>query len=260
MNLKSIFILSLFTISFVFTAHFAATARAADAEDGFKPIFNGKDLDGWDGNPDFWSVKDGAITGQTTKEKPTRGNTFIVWRQGELDDFELRLDYKIIGGNSGIQYRSFKADGPDEWRIGGYQADFEAGDTFSGICYGERFRGILSLRGKKTILTVGDDGKLKKEVEDFAKDADIAKAIKKEDWNSYRIVARNFNLTHYINGVKTTQVIDRDRKTRRAEGLLALQLHAGPPMNVQFKNIRIKELTKRNRNETNTKKGENKNK
>ncbi len=145
-------------------------------------------------------------------------------------------------------------------RIGGYQADFEAGDTFSGICYGERFRGILSLRGKKTTLTVGDDGKLKKEVEEFAKDADIAKAIKKEDWNSYRIVARNFSLTHYINGVKTTQVIDRDRKTRRAEGLLALQLHAGPPMNVQFKNIRIKELQKRNRNEANTKKGENKNK
>ena len=238
---------------------FAGQALAADAGKGFKSIFDGKTLKGWNGDPKFWSVQDGAITGKTTKENPTKGNTFIIW-EGKTGNFDLRLDYKIIGGNSGIQYRSFKADGPDEWRIGGYQADFEAGDTFSGICYGERFRGILSLRGKKTILTVGDDGKLKKEVEDFAKDADIAKAIKKEDWNSYRIVARNFNLTHYINGVKTTQVIDRDRKTRRAEGLLALQLHAGPPMNVQFKNIRIKELPKRNRNETNTKKGENKNK
>ena len=238
---------------------FAGQALAADAGKGFKSIFDGKTLKGWNGDPKFWSVQDGAITGKTTKENPTKGNTFIIW-EGKTGNFDLRLDYKIIGGNSGIQYRSFKADGPDEWRIGGYQADFEAGDTFSGICYGERFRGILSLRGKKTILTVGDDGKLKKEVEDFAKDADIAKAIKKEDWNSYRIVARNFNLTHYINGVKTTQVIDRDRKTRRAEGLLALQLHAGPPMNVQFKNIRIKELPKRNRNETNTKKGEIKNK
>ena len=238
---------------------FAGQALAADLGKGFKSIFDGKTLKGWNGDPKFWSVQDGAITGKTTKENPTKGNTFIIW-EGKTGNFDLRLDYKIIGGNSGIQYRSFKADGPDEWRIGGYQADFEAGDTFSGICYGERFRGILSLRGKKTILTVGDDGKLKKEVEDFAKDADIAKAIKKEDWNSYRIVARNFNLTHYINGVKTTQVIDRDRKTRRAEGLLALQLHAGPPMNVQFKNIRIKELPKRNRNETNTKKGENKNK
>ena len=252
---KNMTILGLAALVFAF----AGQAIAADLGKGFKSIFDGKTLKGWNGDPKFWSVQDGAITGKTTKENPTKGNTFIIW-EGKTGNFDLRLDYKIIGGNSGIQYRSFKADGPDEWRIGGYQADFEAGDTFSGICYGERFRGILSLRGKKTILTVDDDGKLKKEVEDFAKDADIAKAIKKEDWNSYRIVARNFNLTHYINGVKTTQVIDRDRKTRRAEGLLALQLHAGPPMNVQFKNIRIKELPKRNRNETNTKKGENKNK
>ena len=252
---KNMTILGLAALVFAF----AGQALAADAGKGFKSIFDGKTLKGWNGDPKFWSVQNGAITGKTTKENPTKGNTFIIW-EGKTGNFDLRLDYKIIGGNSGIQYRSFKADGPDEWRIGGYQADFEAGDTFSGICYGERFRGILSLRGKKTILTVGDDGKLKKEVEDFAKDADIAKAIKKEDWNSYRIVARNFNLTHYINGVKTTQVIDRDRKTRRAEGLLALQLHAGPPMNVQFKNIRIKELPKRNRNETNTKKSGNKNK
>ncbi len=247
------------TITTLGLAALVFVGQAVAAEKGFETIFDGKTLKGWNGDPKFWSVKDGAITGKTTKENPTKGNTFIIW-EGKTGNFDLRLDYKIIGGNSGIQYRSFKADGPDEWRIGGYQADFEAGDTFSGICYGERFRGILSLRGKKTILTVGDDGKLKKEVEEFAKDADIAKAIKKEDWNSYRIVARNFSLTHYINGVKTTQVIDRDRKTRRAEGLLALQLHAGPPMNVQFKNIRIKELQKRNRNEANTKKGENKNK
>ena len=247
------------TITTLGLAALVFVGQAVAAEKGFETIFDGKTLKGWNGDPKFWSVKDGAITGKTTKENPTKGNTFIIW-EGKTGNFDLRLDYKIIGGNSGIQYRSFKADGPDEWRIGGYQADFEAGDTFSGICYGERFRGILSLRGKKTTLTVGDDGKLKKEVEEFAKDADIAKAIKKEDWNSYRIVARNFSLTHYINGVKTTQVIDRDRKTRRAEGLLALQLHAGPPMNVQFKNIRIKELQKRNRNETNTKKGGNKNK
>ena len=101
------------------------------------------------------------------------------------------------------------------------------------------------MRGKKTTLTVGDDGKLKNAVEEFAKDADVAKAIKKEQWNSYRIVARGFNLTQYINGVNTTQVIDRDKKPRRADGLLAFQLHAGPPMTVQFKNVRIKELPKR---------------
>ena len=240
------------TITTLGLAALVFVGQAVAAEKGFETIFDGKTLKGWNGDPKFWSVKDGAITGKTTKENPTKGNTFIIW-EGKTGNFDLRLDYKIIGGNSGIQYRSFKADGPDEWRIGGYQADFEAGDTFSGICYGERFRGILSLRGKKTTLTVGDDGKLKKEVEEFAKDADIAKAIKKEDWNSYRIVARNFNLSHYINDVKTTQVVDHDRKTRRADGLLALQLHAGPPMTVQFKNIRIKELPKRARKAGNAK-------
>jgi hypothetical protein len=219
--------------------------QAVATEKGFEKIFDGKTLKGWNGDPKFWSVQDGAITGKTTRENPTKGNTFIIWEGGKTGDFDLRLDYKIVGGNSGIQYRSFKADGPDEWRIGGYQADFEAGDTYSGICYGERFRGILSLRGKKTTLTIGDDGKLKKAVEEFAKDADIAKAIKKEEWNGYRIVARGFNISHYINGVKTTQLIDRDKKSRRADGLLALQLHAGPPMTVQFKNIRIKDLPKR---------------
>ena len=244
------------TITTLGLAALVFVGQAVAAEKGFETIFDGKTLKGWNGDPKFWSVKDGAITGKTTKENPTKGNTFIIW-EGKTGNFDLRLDYTSIGCNSGIQYRSFKADGPDEWRIGGYQADFEAGDTFSGICYGERFRGILSLRGKKTTLTVGDDGKLKKEVEEFAKDADIAKAIKKEDWNSYRIVARNFNLSHYINDVKTTQVVDHDRKTRRADGLLALQLHAGPPMTVQFKNIRIKELPKRARKAGNAKEGSN---
>ncbi|MEC7557936.1 MAG: DUF1080 domain-containing protein, partial [Planctomycetota bacterium] len=129
----------------------SGTARAA--EDGFESIFDGKTLKNWDGNPKFWSVKDGAITGQTTKSNPTKGNTFIIWKGGETGDFELKLQYKIVGGNSGIQYRSFKLPGKnDGWRIGGYQADFEAGNTYSGIVYGEAFRGILCNRGLKTEL------------------------------------------------------------------------------------------------------------
>src|ERR1700682_2910843 len=89
-------------------------AGAAD-DDGFKPIFNGQNLDGWDGNPKFWSVKEGAIVGQTTKENPTAGNTFCIWRQGTLDDFVLRASFKIDGGNSGIQYRSRELE---QWRVG----------------------------------------------------------------------------------------------------------------------------------------------
>ncbi|MGE0760233.1 MAG: DUF1080 domain-containing protein, partial [Pirellulaceae bacterium] len=133
----------------------AVSGRAADPE-GFEPIFDGQSLTGWDGNPEFWSVRDGAITGETTAAKPTKGNTFLIWRQGEVGDFELKLQYRIVGGNSGIQYRSFEV--PDQkWVVGGYQADFEAGERYSGICYGERFRGILADRGQKTVI--GDNHK-----------------------------------------------------------------------------------------------------
>ncbi|MDE0819512.1 MAG: DUF1080 domain-containing protein [Opitutales bacterium] len=221
-------------------------AASLFAKDDFVSQFDGKTLNNWDGDPKFWSVKDGAITGITTKETPTRGNTFAIYTGDQkLTDFDLRIDFKIIGGNSGIQYRSFKKAGnQDGWRIGGYQADFESGDRYSGICYGEAFRGILSLRGQKTTLSLNDKGKLQKKSETFGDTNEIGKAVKKKEWNSYRIVADGFHFTHYINDVKTTELIDNDEKNRRADGLLALQLHAGPPMNVQFKSIKVKHLKK----------------
>ena len=224
---------------------FALVILLPAEQKGFQSIFDGKTLKGWNGDPKFWSVKDGAITGQTTKANPTKGNTFIIWEGGKLKDFILEVDFKIIGGNSGIQYRSFKKSGNnDGWRIGGYQADFAAGaggDRYSGICYGEAFRGILSLRGDRTTLTK-EGGKLKKNIEKIGDAAALGKLVKKEDWNTFRIEAKGFELTHYINNKKMTVLVDNDEKTRRADGLLAFQLHAGPPMVVQFKNIRIKHL------------------
>ena len=217
----------------------AMTARsvaAADDETGFKQIFNGKDLDGWDGDNKFWSVKDGAVTGQTTAENPTQGNTFIIWRQGELDDFELRLTYRIVGGNSGIQYRSTDIG---NHVVGGYQGDFEAGDTYSGILYEERGRGILAQRGQKT--TIGSDHK-PQVTGSVGDSAELQKAIKKEDWNDYTIIAQGNHLQHFINGKQTVDITDNDGEKRKMNGILALQLHAGPPMTVQFKNIRLKRL------------------
>ena len=228
-------IVAVFTVLLVTPA---ARAEDKDGEAGYTPIFDGKSLEGWDGNPKFWSVKDGAITGQTTKENPTKGNTFIIWRQGKLDDFELKLEYRIFGGNSGIQYRSFEVP-KQKWVVGGYQADFEAGDTYSGILYGERFRGILARRGEKTVI--GENGK-PKVVGSVGDTKELQSHIKKEDWNEYHIIARGNRFIHKINGHVTIEVTDDDKSMRRRSGILALQLHAGPPMKVQFRKIRLKRL------------------
>ena len=216
---------------------FASTALA---DDGFVPIFDGETLDGWDGNPEIWSVEDGAITGRTSAEKPLTSNTFCIWRDGEVGDFVLRLDMKMEGGNSGIQYRSFEK--PDEWGqwvIGGYQADFESGDNFSGILYGEKFRGILARRGQRTVI--GDDHK-PTVVEQFADAADLQQYINKDGWNSYEIRAQGFTFTHIINGHVMCEVTDEDEAERLSSGLVALQCHVGPPMKVQFRNIRLRTL------------------
>ena len=213
-------------------------AAAEEDEKGFKSIFDGKTLEGWDGNPKLWSVKDGAISGQTTKDNPTRGNTFLVWRESDVADFELRLDFRIVGGNSGIQYRSKEVG---KWVIGGYQADFDAAGGWTGSLYEEKGRGMLAKRGNKVVI--GADGK-KQNVGTTTPEKDIVAKIKKEGWNSYTIIAKGNHLIQKVNGNVTIDLVDRQESKRAMKGLLALQLHAGPPMLVQFKNIRIKMLDK----------------
>ena len=215
-----------------------ALASTAVAED--KNLFNGKDLTGWKGL-EFWSVEDGCITGRTTKEKPTKGNTFLVWQGGEIGDFEFTFKYKIVGGNSGVQYRSKVVD-EKGYVVAGYQADFEAGKSYSGILYEEKGRGILAQRGQKTVIKDGEKpGKAKVEVTgEVGKSAEIQAKIKAEDWNEYRIVAQGGHLQHFINGVQTIDVTD-ETAVGAKKGILALQLHAGPAMVVQFKDLVLKE-------------------
>ncbi len=236
------------TFAFVAIAGSLLSLSSATADkksgDGFVSIFDGKSLKNWDGNPKFWSVKDGTITGQTTKDNPTKGNTFIIWRGGKLGDFELKLQYKLVNHNSGIQYRSFEVPN-QKWVIGGYQADFEHGDTYSGILYGEKYRGILCKRGDKTVLKRDGKGKFSVNIVGKVGDsAEIQKQIKKNDWNDYHITAKGFHFVHRINGVVTADCTDEDAKERRDSGVLALQLHAGPPMKVQFRNIQLKTTRK----------------
>lgn len=204
--------------------------------EGFVPIFNGKDLTGWDGNPDFWSVKDGAIHGETTAEKPTKGNTFCIWRGGVLKDFELRLSFRLMNGNSGVQYRSKDLG---EWRVAGYQAEVVNDPRTVGFLYHERGRGRLVEVGQKVLI---DENGVKHVVGTLGDWQQINAGFKKQDWNEYRIIARGNKIMHYLNGQQTIELEDNDPKGRALEGILALQLHAGPPMVVEFKDIRLKEL------------------
>ncbi len=228
-----------------------ALAFTAQADEG-KPLFNGKDLTGWEGAPELWSVQDGAITGTTKaatpgdKKSTLKHNTFLVWRAGTVGDFELTLKYRVVAGNSGIQYRSKELPkGEHGPIISGYQADFEAGKTYSGILYEEKGRGILAKRGEKTVVKQIEDGGKKPVIEvvgTVGNSEDIQASIKAEDWNEYKIVAKGNHLQHFINGKQTIDVVDEDKANGSAAGLLALQIHAGPPMVVQFKDIVLKEL------------------
>jgi len=230
----------------VLTLIAAGSLRAED-----KQIFNGKDLTGWEGNLKLWSVENGAITGRTGSEGDTKikHNTFLVWKAGTVSDFELTFKYRIEKGNSGVQYRSQEL-APGEFGpiISGYQADFEAGAKFSGILYEERGRGILALRGQKTVIkTVAKDPADPKS-KDFKVETagevgnsdEIQAAIKSEDWNDYKIVAKGNHVQHVINGKQTIDVTDEDAAHAPKEGLLALQIHAGPAMVVQFKDMLLK--------------------
>lgn len=226
-------------------AQWIFTSAVSAAEPGFTSLFNGRDLSGWRGNPKLWSVRDGAITGVTGSDADTkiRHNTFLVWTNGQVDDFELRLSYRIEKGNSGIQYRSkVTEEGEFGPIVGGYQADFEAGKTYSGILYEERGRGILAQRGQKVVVRAAD-GKHKVDVTgSVGESAAIQAAIKHEDWNEYVVIAKGHHLQHFINGQQTVDVTDEHEAKAAKAGALALQIHQGPPMVVQFKDIRIKSL------------------
>jgi hypothetical protein len=214
----------------------ASTAAAAVDEQGFVSLFDGASLAGWEGKPEFWSVKDGTIVGETTADNPTKGNTFLIWRQGLVDDFELRLRYRLTGGNSGVQYRSKDRGG---FVVSGYQADFESGRRYSGILYEEKGRGILTERGQR--VTVDADGN-KQQGTAIGTAADLQKFVKLDDWNDVTVIATGNKLSHFINGQLMSETTDEQVAKRALEGVLALQVHQGPPMKVEVKEIRLKRL------------------
>jgi type 1 glutamine amidotransferase len=214
-----------------------AVAAPAATVDGFVSLFDGKTLAGWTGDERLWSVKDGAITGETTAETKLKVNDFLVWKD-EVEDFELRLKFKLDGGNSGIYYRARKRK-PDD-RIGdpliGAQADFDSTGRWTGVVMEYGLRDVLAERGQKVRI----DEKGQRQVTGATGDAaELLKAVKAGEWNDYHMLARGGRVVLTINGVTMCELDDRDPK-RLPRGWLALQVHVGKPMRVQFKDVEMK--------------------
>ncbi|MDQ6813554.1 MAG: DUF1080 domain-containing protein [Bacteroidota bacterium] len=223
-------------------------------EKGFVQIFDGKTLNGWEGDPTYWRVENGNLVGEITPTTVLKTNNFIIWRGGMPGDFELTCDFKITkAGNSGINYRSVEVpDVPHALR--GYQADIDGANRYTGQNYEERARTTLAYRGEKATINppTGSAATLR----DFVKNNawtertvtgslgtsdELQTKIKSEDWNTCRIVAKGNHLQHYINGILMSDVTDNDTVNGKANGLIGVQVHVGPPMKVQYRNIMLKQ-------------------
>lgn len=225
----------------------ASAQDAAPPDTGdYKVLFNGKDLTGWDGDPSLWSVKEGVIHGETTEQNPAKGNTFIIWKDGVVKDFELRVTFRCNAtNNSGIQYRSkhiADANAKNKWIVRGYQHELRNENVFpntSSFIYDEGGkRGRICLVGEKASWKDG-----KKVVEStFLDQAGFQKLMKIDDWNDVVIVGKGNNIKHYLNGGLVLDFTDSAPALALSEGVVAFQLHAGKPMWAEFKNVRLKEL------------------
>ena len=201
----------------------------------FQSLFNGKDLSGWAGKTEFWSVKDGAIHGQTTKEQPTKGNTFLVWQDGQVADFIFKAKVRFSGNNSGVQYRSELIGEPKDYAVKGYQADLHPKPEYFGMLYAEKWRGIVAQRFQRVI--VGEDGK----PQVIGEVGDKNQKLVDTDWNELTVIAVGHRQIHQVNGITTMDLTDNHPEAKR-KGILALQLHAGAPMKVEFKDLQLKVL------------------
>ncbi len=238
------FTLALFVCAFAYAKDGPV---AAPKESDMRILFNGKDLDGWEGDPRLWQVRDGVIHGETTAEKKADGNTFLIWKKGTTKDFELRLSFRCNAtNNSGIQYRSKHiTDGQvkNAWVVRGYQHELRNEVKFpntSGFIYDEGGkRGRICLVGE--VASWGTDGK-KVESTKLIDELGFSKLMKLDDWNEVVILGKGPRVQHYLNNQLILDFTDNEPNLALKEGVLALQLHAGAPMWAEFKNIRIKDI------------------
>lgn len=210
---------------------------------GFRPIFDGKTLAGWDGDPALWRAEGGVIVGETTAAAPIKQNSFLIWRGGEPADFDLKLEFRINATNSGVQYRSVQVPASNDigrWVLRGYQADIDFDNQYTGMLYEERGRAFLAPRGQLNAAAAapGPRGQI-----GGVESGDALKAfIKQNDWNQLLVIARGPVLVHVLNGHVTAMFVDDDVAARSLRGLLGLQIHVGPPMKVEFRDVWLRDL------------------
>lgn len=222
-------------------------------QDGFQSIFDGETLEGWEGDPIYWSVNNGVIVGEITPETTLKANTFLIYQE-ELSDFELKAEFRISeSGNSGIQYRSERVEAVP-FALRGYQADIDGKNTYTGQNYEERKRTTLAYRGQKTRITSQPDGMSIDDYEDrnawkglnleseLGDRDELGAKIKKQDWNEMHLIIKGNVLKHYVNGILMSEVHDEDTKNRMMSGLLGMQVHVGPPMKVEYRSLMLKKM------------------
>jgi len=202
--------------------------------EGFVAVFNGRDLTGWEGSPKYWSVADGALTGKA--DGTLKYNRFLTWKGGTLKNFELRVRVKVTpGGNSGLQYRGTERPDLGESVVTGYQCDVVANrPDYNGMLYEERGRRILAHTGEKVVIDTQGQPRV---VGRFP-----LKAFEPGVWHDFRVLAEGNHYRHWIDGHPTVDVIDLDEKGRKLEGVLAVQVHVGPAMTIQYQDFFLKTL------------------
>ena len=215
---------------------------------GFESIFDGT-MKNWDGDPGFWKAENGMLVGETTEANALKENTFVIWRGGEPADFELKLEVRMSATNSGVQFRSqhlppgsTAGNEPvnGKWVLKGYQADIDFNNRFTGMIYEERGRGIVMSRGQAVYIAADGTKRVIAQLERTA--GELQGQIKPGDWNYIHLIARGSSLMNIINGQLMAVLVDDDVKARAMKGLIGLQLHVGPPMKIEFRNIYLKKL------------------
>lgn len=231
--------------------------KTQNSKKDFFPIFDGKTLNNWDGDSTYWSVINGNLVGEVTPNTILQRNSFIIWRGGLPENFELKLEYRVSkNGNSGINYRSQEIEGVP-FALKGYQCDIDGANNYTGQNYEERGRTTLAYRGQKVTLESLSDSLADLPLKTFIKNNAWTKSIvtetlgsseelnshiKNEDWNICHLIVKGNRMQHFVNGFLMSDLTDKDLKNRKMKGLIGVQVHVGPPMKIEFRNIKLKIL------------------